>query len=138
MFFLSIHSIFEGIALGIQENTNSVVTLFIGIILHKWAAGVSLVTSFITGKMDRCRSLGLMIIFSLASPVGIAVGMGVESYDSPAATGVFTALAVGTFRNVACNEIISHEFEDKAQRPLRFLSLLTGVTLICVVTALEP
>lgn len=138
MLFLSLHSVFEGIALGIQNDTHNILTLFIGIILHKWAEGVSLATAFIKSRKDRTRALGLMFIFALASPVGISIGMGVASYDSPEATGTFTALAAGTFLYVACNEIIAHEFDDSTQRPLRYVALAAGVGLICLVTALNP
>lgn len=40
---LSIHGFFEGLALGIQDEFNSVMILAIAIIAHKWAESFTLV-----------------------------------------------------------------------------------------------
>ena len=41
---LSIHGFFEGLALGIQEEYNSIFILAIAILAHKWAESFTLVT----------------------------------------------------------------------------------------------
>jgi len=40
---LSIHGFFEGLALGIQNDINSIMILAIAIIAHKWAESFTLV-----------------------------------------------------------------------------------------------
>jgi zinc transporter ZupT len=39
---LSIHSFFECMSLGIQTDTNTTLTLLLGIAIHKWAEGLTL------------------------------------------------------------------------------------------------
>ena len=43
MFALSIHGLFEGVALGIQRNPNGTIIMFLAILAHKWAEAFSLV-----------------------------------------------------------------------------------------------
>jgi hypothetical protein len=43
MFALSIHGLFEGVALGIQRSVNGTIIIFGAILAHKWAEAFSLV-----------------------------------------------------------------------------------------------
>lgn len=40
---MSLHSIFEGLALGLEEVEDDLIGLFLAIVLHKWAMSLSLV-----------------------------------------------------------------------------------------------
>jgi zinc transporter 1/2/3 len=46
LFALSVHSIFEGIAIGVQNDVDSSIRLMIAIIIHKLVAAVALGISF--------------------------------------------------------------------------------------------
>lgn len=50
MIALSVHSIFEGLALGLQKDMNNVISMLVAILVHKGAAssslGISLVKTF--------------------------------------------------------------------------------------------
>lgn len=40
---ISIHALFEGLALGLEEVEDDMIGLFLAIVLHKWAMSLSLV-----------------------------------------------------------------------------------------------
>jgi len=47
MFALSLHGLFEGVALGIQKLPSSTFVIFVAILAHKWAEAFSLVRKII-------------------------------------------------------------------------------------------
>lgn len=106
---LGVHSIFEGIALGLQESAESAGKLAAGILLHKLAAAVSLGGSFARTGFNLKVIIILLAIFSITTPLGIIIGMSISDSD-PVVDVIFQGLSVGTFVYVACSEIITMEF----------------------------
>ena len=76
MIALSVHSVFEGLAVGITDNMADLWTLLLAIVIHKGAAssalGISLVKTF---PNDFKLVRWLVFTFSLATPLGIILGM---------------------------------------------------------------
>ena len=76
MIALSVHSAFEGLACGLAMNLTSVLNIILAIGIHKSAAasslGISLVKSF---PNDFKLVRWLIFTFSVATPLGIALGM---------------------------------------------------------------
>lgn len=110
MIALSVHSIFEGIALGLGKTEAAVMNMVIAILVHKGAAGSSLGISLVKAFPDNfklCRQC--VFIFAIATPLGVLIGMIVanagEVYDV-----IFSSLAAGTFVYIAASEIIVGEF----------------------------
>ena len=76
MIALSVHSVFEGLALGMAPTIKDVLNMLIAICVHKGAAasslGISLVKTF-PENFKLCRQL--IFIFSLSTPLGVGIGM---------------------------------------------------------------
>ncbi|MBP9722298.1 MAG: ZIP family metal transporter [Gammaproteobacteria bacterium] len=100
---LSVHSLFEGVALGIRTDISLVIVVFIAIIAHKWADGYSLAIHISKGKLRKKTSWLLFFLFTLMTPLGIVFGSyansgfgsGLEHNNIIAP--IFSALAAGTF-----------------------------------------
>ena len=76
MIALSMHSVFEGIALGLEKKLPNVINIVIAITLHKWAASMSLGISLNkTFPDDFKKILYLIITFACATPLGIVFGI---------------------------------------------------------------
>lgn len=75
---LSMHAIFEGIALGLTSEFGAMINIMLALILHKPAAalslGVSLTKNFID-KNEEKKGVLLLTIFAAATPIGIMFGM---------------------------------------------------------------
>ena len=130
MIALSLHSAFEGLACGLQMNLTAVLNIILAIVIHKGAAasslGISLVRTFPNNfKLVRW----LIFVFSMATPIGVALGMALskagEIYDI-----VFSSLAAGTFIYIACTEIIVEEFAVPGYRWLKLVVFLVGALII--------
>lgn len=121
MFATSIHSIFEGMALGLIQDYTRAIHLFIGIILHECIVAVALgLNSFRIPNQTSANKFAL--IFSSTIPAGILIGV-IVGY-TPGAFGrltsaVFQGLAAGTFLHVAFCELIPGELNSRSESPVQ-------------------
>lgn len=111
---MSMHSIFEGIALGLTTDMPATVNLVIAIIMHKppeaLTLGSSINRNFVLKNEERMGLL-LLIIYSSATPIGVMIGMALK-HTSLMVEVVFNGLAAGTFIYIAASEVIVEEFSD--------------------------
>ncbi|NXV01002.1 S39A3 protein, partial [Cettia cetti] len=129
VFALCTHSIFEGLALGLQEDGGRVLGLFLGVAVHETLVAVALGISMAKASLPLRDAAKLAVAVSLMIPLGVAVGMGIESSRSAAgsiASLLLQGIAGGTFLFVTFFEILAKELEDKRQRLLKVLCLVLG------------
>lgn len=147
---LSVHSIFEGLAVGLQTTVSESVALFSALSLHKViiaaGIGVNLATAQSPGGDEetgarRRRSLISKVIstliFASASPLGMLIGWGLISQHSSGGllmtTAVLQGLACGTFFFVVFCELLPDEFKDGCiDRPIKLFCLLLGFCVVSV------
>ena len=105
--------------------------------VHKGAAGSSLGISLVKTFPDNfklCR--WLVFIFSLATPLGVGIGMAVvnagDIYDV-----IFSSLAAGSFVYIACTEVIVEEFSIPGNRYWKLLAFLIGAAIITLLWFLD-
>jgi zinc transporter 1/2/3 len=102
MIALGIHSIFEGLALGLMKEMSSFLNLMISILIHKFAESLSISVSMLKqGTFKESQLIRLIVIFSLATPFGTVLGMILSQMDAIVSI-VFMSLACGSFIYVAC------------------------------------
>lgn len=107
---LGVHSLFEGIALGIKNEMRDVLLLTIAIVMHKGAAGMALGTSMAKAFPDRDNYVVLLLfVFAIFTPLGVLIGWAASS-GSDLLEVIFNCLAAGTFIYIACSEVIVEEF----------------------------
>lgn len=130
---LSAHSVFEGLALGLQEDIAKLGSLFLGVAVHETLAAIALGVSVAKASLGMKDAAKLGVMVSLMIPLGIVVGMGIESAQTLAGSVVsvvLQGLAAGTFLFVTFFEILSRELEDKRDRLLKVLFLILGYTVL--------
>jgi len=130
MVALSIHSLFEGMALGLQKTLSGTASIFAAIAIHKCFAGMSLGISLLKTYPDNiklCRCL--ILIFAISSPIGITLGMLIRNTDTLVEI-VFTSLAAGTFVYIGCSEVIVKEFSQPDLRLWKLLAYILGASII--------
>ena len=132
MIALSVHSIFEGMALGLSKNETDVINMLIAILIHKGAAGSSLGISLVkTFPNDFRLCRWLVFTFSIATPFGVILGIALASADDIYEI-VFNSIAAGTFLYIACSEVIMQEFSAPGNRYWKLLAFLIGAAIITV------
>lgn len=130
MIALSTHATFEGIALGLQTEMNSCLSIVIAILVHKGAAasalGVSLVKTF---PKDFTLVRTLVLLFSLATPIGVVIGI-LCAGAGDIVDVIMSSLAGGTFIYIGCSEIVVSEFSVSGGRFTKLVAYICGALLI--------
>lgn len=130
---LSAHSVFEGLALGLQEDGAKLGSLFIGVAIHETLAAVALGVNVAKTGVPLRDAVKLGVTVSLMIPLGIGIGMGIETAQNLAGSiisVVLQGLAAGTFLFITFFEILSRELEDKHDRLLKVLFLILGYGIL--------
>jgi len=131
---LSTHTVFEGMALGLQETTAQVWTLFLAIIVHKIIMSFTAGLRFIESLKDVKRTILYILIFSVTAPIGIAIGLAVtEAGRNGLATDITSAIlqgvATGTFVYVTFFEVLLEEMTNN-QSIAKVLCVIIGFACI--------
>ncbi|KAF9329482.1 hypothetical protein BG006_007452 [Podila minutissima] len=147
-FGIALHSVIIGIALGTAIGTEFV-SLLIALLFHQFFEGVALGGRIASLKFHRA-SLGPWLLsagFTLSTPVGVALGIGIrQSYDDAAVTtllvqGVFDALSAGILLYTAMVQLMSTElnanrgFRESSTRSqtVQFVALWCGAASMAII-----
>ena len=134
---LSIHGLFECLALGIQTDYKNTLFLFIALMIHKWAEAFALGIFFVQAKLEQKNFYLLILFFSLVGPIGVFLGIILSKTTSEFVEGVFLCISTGTFLYVACSEVIVEEFSTPVKRYLKFFLYLIGGIFAAGLTLFE-
>ncbi|XP_068127290.1 zinc transporter ZIP3 [Hyperolius riggenbachi] len=135
VFALCAHSVFEGLALGLQDQGDKVLNLFIGVLIHETLVAVALGVNMAKSNTPMRDTVKMATLVSIMIPIGIAVGMAIESNQNLASSitsVLLQGIAAGTFVFVTFFEILAKEFEDKYDRLLKVLFLVLGYAVLAV------
>ncbi|KAG8146844.1 hypothetical protein E2320_013936 [Naja naja] len=131
---LSLHSIFEGLAVGLQDDGTQALEICLALLIHKGAIAFSLSLKLLQGRL-RPRVVAIcLVIFSAMSPFGIGLGVALTEVPMAALSrlsrSVLEGLATGTFIYITFLEILPHELGSSEQRILKVIVLLLGFALV--------
>ncbi|KAM4678281.1 zinc transporter ZIP1-like [Discoglossus pictus] len=126
---LSLHSIFEGIAIGLQNVQSEVLQITVAILIHKSIIAVSLSLLLLQSHVKTRWFILSIVTFALMSPMGIGIGIGVmqnEGEGSSMVQCVLEGLAAGTFIYITFLEILPHELNSNKWRLPKVIFILLG------------
>lgn len=134
VFALSLHSIFEGMAIGLADSTEMAVRLMGAIIIHKCVIAVTLATSLVSSstKLSGWAIFACIGIFAAMAPLGIGIAIALDD-ASLMVNGTLQCIAAGTFVYITFFEILPHELNSKhtdGSRVFKVFMMLTGLGLI--------
>lgn len=125
---VSFHAIIEGMGMGAGSKTETVLSTFIGVGVHKglegFAVGANLLQANVTGR----RFIMYSAVVCLASPLGALIGylMTLGHARTGVVSPILGALAVGTFIQVATMEFLPRTFSRPDNFMLKAIGLLVG------------
>nr|XP_020633354.1 zinc transporter ZIP2 isoform X2 [Pogona vitticeps] len=133
---LSFHSVFEGLAIGVQKQETAVIQLCLAVLIHKAIVVFSLSLKLVqSGTQMRWRLLYL-VVFALMSPAGISIGIGVSlsnSDGSGLAQALLEGLAAGTFLYVTFLEILPYELRSHESFLTKFFFIGLGFSIMAII-----
>lgn len=129
---LSMHSVFEGIALGLQPNVALLLQLLAAVSIHKCILAFTLGLNLAHSRLGRVAVAVSGLAFSLMAPLGMVLALLVMQGAQNMAflDGVLQGLACGTFLYVTFFEVLPHEMSHAHHRLPKVLSIVLGVGAI--------
>lgn len=140
---LGLHSIFEGIAIGLGHEPQDVWYLFFAIASHKFVVAFVIGMQFVVAGLSKCMVVTLILIFSSISPIGIAIGLGLtiqeagDNGSTGAATTVLNALAAGTLLYVVFFEVLEKERGKNKYGIIQVFCIILGFLFMLIVNVIE-
>uniref|UniRef100_L7N1D3 Solute carrier family 39 member 2 n=1 Tax=Myotis lucifugus TaxID=59463 RepID=L7N1D3_MYOLU len=134
---LSFHSVFEGLAVGLQTTVPTTVQLCLAVLAHKgpvvFSVGLRLVQ---IGTAPRW-AMFCILSFALMSPLGIALGLAVPTGESEVghslAQAVLEGVAAGTFLYVTFLEILPRELAAPEAPMLKWACVTVGFVFMALI-----
>ncbi|XP_077173657.1 zinc transporter ZIP1-like [Paroedura picta] len=126
---LSLHSIFEGLAIGLRDTPGKVLQLAGAILLHKSIVAASLGLLLLQSRLPPRWLAAALGTFVLMSPLGVGLGMVVthgSGCSTTTARSMLQGVAAGTFMYVTFLEILPQELGSPAGRLPKVLAVLLG------------
>lgn len=133
---LALHSVLEGLALGLQEAEGAVLRVCLALLLHKCAVAFSMALKLLRGRLRPPAVAACLILFSMMSPLGVGLGTVVAAGAGPRqrlCRGVLEGLAAGTFLYITFLEILPQELGVPQHRVPKVILLLAGFALITAI-----
>ncbi|KAE8297533.1 Zinc transporter ZIP1 Solute carrier family 39 member 1 Zrt- and Irt-like protein 1 [Larimichthys crocea] len=136
---LSLHSVFEGLAIGLQSTDSKVLEICIAILVHKSIIVFSLSVKLVQSAVRPLWLAAYIGVFALMSPIGIAIGISVMEAQLESGAliqAVLEGLAAGTFIYITFLEILPHELNSPGKQLLKVLFILLGFSIMAALTFL--
>ncbi|CAL1282750.1 unnamed protein product [Larinioides sclopetarius] len=141
-FALSLHSIFEGLAIGLQTTAQSDFRILIAVLIHKCIIAFTLGISLANSTLQKSNVVGVNFCFSLASPVGIILGILVtdlvQGLPMVITSGILQGLAAGTFLYVTLFEILPEELKSGRDRMVKVACIVLGYSVVSILLTFLP
>ena len=139
---LSLHAVFEGMALGLAQDTAAVWFLFFAISSHKYIITFCVGTQFVSSGVRPLLTIIYVTTLALISPIGAGIGLGLtesaEHVSTQAAViTVLQGLATGTLIYVVFFEIIEKERSKGTNGVLIVTCLVLGFLCILLLQLVE-
>ena len=133
---LSFHSIFEGMAIGLQPTQNDVWFLFTAVIVHEIAIMFCIGMEMLASKLRVLLYVIYMVELGLITSVGVGVGILVTEYvHDPSAThllviAILQGIAAGTLLYVTFLEVLERERHKPGNGLVKLAAIATGFFLL--------
>uniref|UniRef100_A0A1I7RZX5 Zinc transporter ZIP3 n=1 Tax=Bursaphelenchus xylophilus TaxID=6326 RepID=A0A1I7RZX5_BURXY len=140
---LVFHSMVEGFAFGVQHNSSTIISLFVGIIVHRTIVAFSVGTRMINCHPKRpVFVISLAIVFAVSSPLFSVLGMivkesAIDELFKEEISLVLISLSIGTFLYIAFFEMLAPEKSNGNYAVSKYISTLAGFFVIAIVIYFE-
>lgn len=134
---LSIHELFEGLAVGLEPTATQVWYMFGAVSAHKYVIAFCIGVELVVNKTKTWLAIVYILIYSVVSALGIAIGTilvnGTNSDDMETVSAIMQGLAAGTLLYVVFFEILCKDKTGLKQ----FAAVLIGFIFIFVLQILS-
>lgn len=136
---LTVHEAFEGLAIGLESSVGAVWYMLAAVAIHKCVIAFCIGVELVSGRVSLALSVFYAIIYSFASPFGIAVGLLLSSTNQDGTTLLLSVglqgLATGTLLYVVFFEVLHRDAHGKSGF-LQLICVLAGFFLMTILVVI--
>jgi zinc transporter ZupT len=132
---LIIHSLADGIAIGIQKEFRDVLVVYVAVIVHHWTH--DMVFAYEAGLAIESKLFRMILctIQSLVTAVGVGIGWALENNIPSAPRGFITAFCGGTFLMIGMTDLVPEEMMVGRRNLPQLLAFFIGAGTMYAVLA---
>ncbi|XP_059609736.1 zinc transporter ZIP1-like [Phlebotomus argentipes] len=125
---LSVHELFEGLAVGLESSSSAVWYMFGAVAAHKLVLAFCVGVELVVTSTRHYLAAIYVITFAAVSPIGIGIGLAITSLNTTATgtAAVLQGIATGTLLYIVFFEILNRDRSGI----LKFLSTVIGFVLM--------
>ncbi|CEF62842.1 Zinc transporter ZIP2 [Strongyloides ratti] len=133
---MSFHSILEGIALGVKDDSKSMLIMFGSLLIHKSIESFSVGLQVSKENSSKMKMIIITLLtYSFMTPLGAGIGAFLQNLTIDETTKIsiilfLECLAAGTFIYVTFMEIIAIERENEHDSIQQLLAIIAGFVVI--------
>ena len=136
VFALSLHSLLEGIAIGLIADFDQLVQIAGAVTVHKTIMAFSLGIILKENNMEAKTIAKSSVLFSVTGPTGIGIGMAVfhisANLPGKLSTAILQGMANGTFLFVTFFEIFQRELAGNNDQLFKVLAIIFGCSVVTI------
>ncbi|KAL6347168.1 hypothetical protein AAG906_012749 [Vitis piasezkii] len=131
-----VHSVIIGISLGASESPKTIKPLVAALTFHQFFEGMGLGGCIVQAKFKLRAAAIMALFFSLTTPVGIAIGIGISNvYDENSSTaliveGIFNAASAGILIYMALVDLLAADFMNPRMQGNGRLQVGANISLL--------
>ena len=131
---LSIHCVFEGLAIGLEKNVHDVWILFAAVAAHKFVISFCIGLELYQAKTPKILFVSYIIIFALVTPIGMGIGIAISTLQ--VSSGYYVSVAVlqgiagGTILYIVVFEVLERERSKNVSGLAQLLFISLGFAVI--------
>ncbi|WVZ98923.1 hypothetical protein U9M48_044293 [Paspalum notatum var. saurae] len=132
-----VHSVIIGMSIGASESASTIRPLVAALTFHQFFEGIGLGGCIVQAKFRLKTVVTMALFFSLTTPVGVVIGIGISSAyndNSPKALiieGVLNAAAAGILNYMALVDLLAEDFMNPRVQNNARLQVVVNISLLC-------
>lgn len=127
---LSFHAVFEGLAVGLENEVSNVWYLFLAIATHKFVISFCVGVDLISTRTKTVLVMLYLGTFAFVTPLGIGIGIALSNDPTTSGTELSTVIlqgmAAGTLLYVVFFEVLQRERANEQSGILKLVAIMAG------------
>lgn len=127
---LSVHSVFDGMSIGIESTMSGMIGVIIAVVGHKGFDGLALAVPLYLAPLPRKHTIILLVMCALMTPLGIGIGMAAAAAADGAraklSEGIVIGASAGSFLFISVIELLPASLADGRLRISKLAAFVIG------------
>ncbi len=138
---MSIHAVFDGLSVGVEATPEGFYPIVTAVVFHKVFDGIAVGAAVFPAQFPVYIAWSLLLLPALATPLGIAIGMGATaslagSAQATLAEAIVISLSAGSFLFIAITELLPSSLHDGRHVRTKMLCFFLGWLAMVLLAAL--